>query len=61
LTIEEQADVITKLSKTLIVNPFDEGDIRCISKLNWKILDRMPDFNISAAFAKSSLGKNQKE
>ena len=61
LTIEEQADVITKLSKTLIVNPFDEDDIRCISKLNWKILDQVPDFNISAAFAKSSLGKNQKE
>lgn len=60
LTIDEQANVIEKISKTLVVNPFDEEDIRCISKLNWKILDKTPDFNISDAFAKSSLGKNQK-
>jgi hypothetical protein len=34
LTSDEKVQIIKKLTKVLTINPFDNSDIRCVSKLN---------------------------
>lgn len=43
---EKKVEILRKLSKVLTVNPFNQNDIRCISKLNWNIVKNI-NFDIS--------------
>ena len=52
--------IINNLVKVLIPNPFDDKDIRCISKLNWDILKDVPTFSVQEALENSDIDGYQR-
>lgn len=52
--------IINNLVKVLIQNPFNDEDIRCISKLNWDILKDVPNFSVQEALENSDVDDYQK-
>lgn len=56
---DNDSKTIEKLTKVLVLNPFDDSDIRCVSKLNWNILKDVDNFNVLSAISKATLNEKQ--
>lgn len=60
LEILTGGSTIKNLTKVLTTNPFKTTDIKCLSKLNWSILESVPDFVINDVLG-DYLNDRQKE